>query len=91
MTFPRSGTPGWRRDGTRQWRGGEFAEANHRGNGVLRRHYSFTSRFSGRARAYETRDGKDRLQALSRGVDGGRGGGWRARIPRRRRAFRLGG
>jgi hypothetical protein len=72
--FPRSGTPGWQRDGTRQWHGGVFAEANHRDNGVQQRHYSFTSRFSGRARAYGTRDGVDKLQALSRGVDGGRGG-----------------
>jgi hypothetical protein len=72
--FPRSGTPGWRRDGTRQWRGGVFAEANHHGNDVQQRRYSFTSRFSGRARAYVTHDGADRLQALSRGMDGGRGG-----------------
>ena len=35
--FPRSGTPGWRRDGTRQWRSGEFAEANHHDNGIQRR------------------------------------------------------
>jgi hypothetical protein len=35
--FPRYGTPGWRRDGTSQWRSGEFAEASRRGNGVQRR------------------------------------------------------
>jgi hypothetical protein len=79
--------------GTRQWRGGEFAEVDHRGNGVRRRRrYSFTSsRFSGGARAYRARDDADRLQVLNGGVDGGRGGGWRVRIPWRWRAFRPGG
>jgi hypothetical protein len=72
--FPRSGTPGWQRDDTRQWRGGEFAKADHHGNGIRRRRYSFTSRFSGRARAYRARGGPDRLQALNRGVDGDQGG-----------------
>jgi hypothetical protein len=28
---------GWRRNGTRQWRGGKFDEASHRDNGVQRR------------------------------------------------------
>jgi hypothetical protein len=77
--------------GTRQWRSGEFTGADHRGNGVRWR-YSFTSsRFSGGARAYRARDDADRLQALNRGVDGDRGGGWHARILWRWRASWPGG